>query len=80
MDCTRVNVTLNKEEMDIVTSISKKKKISKSAVLRKALEMWIEDNEDKILLKYAMESEKRWIENGCKTISHEEMWNLDDGK
>lgn len=69
----RVNVTFNESDAEILHLISKKKKISMSALIRKVTEDWLEDYEDMLLSKKAEEAEKRWIDGGCETISHEEL-------
>lgn len=70
----RVQVTLNPDDMEIVQLIANKKHMSMSAVIKKVVEDWLEEYEDMILARRAEEAEKRWIEGGCKTISHEELW------
>jgi predicted DNA-binding protein len=69
----RVNVTLNPSDAEVMHLICKKKNISMSALVRKVVEDWLEDYEDMLLAKRAEEAEKRWIEGGRKTISHEEL-------
>jgi predicted DNA-binding protein len=54
--------------------------MSASSLVRKVIEDWLEEYEDMLLARRAEEIEKRWIENGCKTISHEEMWKRLDSK
>ena len=69
----RVNVTFNPDDEECMLLICKKKNISMSALVRKVVEDWLEEYEDMLLARRAEEAEKRWIENGCKTISHEEL-------
>lgn len=76
----RVYVTFNENDMEIMQLICKKKKISMSGLIRKVLEDWLEEYEDMLLARRAEEAEKRWIENGCQTISHEELWDRLDTK
>lgn len=76
----RINVTFNEDDAEIIQMISKKKKMSASSLVRKVIEDWLEEYEDMLLARRAEEIEKRWIENGCKTISHEEMWKRLDSK
>ena len=70
----RINVTLDSQDLDVIQIISNKKKISMSSVIKNMVHEWIEDYEDLILSKRAEEAEKKWEENGKKTISHEEFW------
>ena len=69
----RVNVTLRENDMEILKLICKKKKMSLSSVVCKVLEDWLEEYEDMILAQRAEEAEKRWIQDGCKTVSIEEL-------
>lgn len=70
----RINVVLNPDDSEIIDLICKKRKITRAGLVRKVLEDWLEDYEDMLLARRAEEAEKRWIEGGCKTISHEELW------
>jgi predicted DNA-binding protein len=69
----RVNVTFNPNDAEVMQLICEKKKISMSALVRKVVEDWLEEYEDMLLARRAEEAEKRWIEGGRKTISHEEL-------
>lgn len=69
----RVQVTLNPDDMEIISMISKKKHMSMSAVIKKVVEDWLEEYEDMLLARRAEEAEKTWFKEGCKTISHEEI-------
>ena len=71
----RLQVTLNPDDMDIIQLIANKKHMSMSAVVKKVVEDWLEEYEDMLLARRAEEIEKKWIEGGCKTISHEDLWN-----
>ena len=71
----RLQVTLNPDDMDIIQLIANKKHMSMSAVVKKVVEDWLEEYEDMLLARSAEEIEKKWIEGGCKTISHEDLWN-----
>jgi predicted DNA-binding protein len=44
-----------------------------SGLVRKVIEDWLEDYEDMLLARRAEEAEERWIKDGCKTISGEEL-------
>jgi len=70
----RLQVSLNQDDMEIINIIANKKKMSMSAVVKKVVEDWLEEYEDMLLARRAEEIEKKWIEGGMKTISHEEMW------
>lgn len=70
----RLQVTLNPDDMEIIEIIANKKHMSMSAVVKKVVEDWLEEYEDMLLARRAEEKEKKWIEGGCKTISHEELW------
>lgn len=69
----RINVTFNLNDAEILKLISKKKRMSMSALIRKVMEDWLEDYEDLLLIKRAKRVEKVWFAGGCKTISHEEL-------
>src|SRR5947209_4132749 len=69
----RVNVTFNPNDAEILKLICDKKKMSLSGLVRKVVENWLEEYEDILLAKRAEEAERRWIEGGMKTISHEEL-------
>lgn len=76
----RISVTLNSEDAEIIEMICKQKKMSMSSLAKKVIEDWLEEYEDMLLARRAEEAEKRWIEDGCKTISHEELWKRLDIK
>lgn len=69
----RINVTFNPNDAEILQIISAQKKMSLSSLIRKVLEDWLEEYEDIILARRAEEAEKRWVEGGRKTLSHEEV-------
>ena len=69
----RLQVTFNADDLEIISLIAKKKKISMSAVVKKIVEDWLEEYEDMLLARRAEEAEKKWIEGGRKTISHQEL-------
>ena len=71
----RVNVTFNKSDNEVMHLICKQKKITMSALVRKVVEDWLEEYEDMLLARRAEEAEKKWIEGGCKTYTHEQVWN-----
>jgi predicted DNA-binding protein len=69
----RVNVTFNPSDAEVMKMICAKKNISMSGLVRKVVEDWLEEYEDMLLARRAEEAEKRWIEDGCKTVSLEEL-------
>ncbi|MCE2983580.1 MAG: DUF6290 family protein [Parachlamydia sp.] len=69
----RVNVTFNPSDAEMMQMICSKKGISLSSLVRKVIEDWLEEYEDSLLAKRAEEAEKRWIDSGSPTISHEEL-------
>lgn len=69
----RINVTFNPNDAEILKLVSKKKRMSMSALIRKVMEDWLDDYEDLLLVKRAKMVEKVWVTGGCKTISHEEL-------
>lgn len=69
----RINVTFNPNDAEILQLICDKKKMSLSGLVRKVVEDWLEEYEDMLLAKRAEEAERRWIEGGMKTISHEDL-------
>lgn len=69
----RVNVTFSESDAEIMQMICKRERLTMSGLIRKVMEDWLEDYEDMLLSKRAEEAEKRWIDGGRKTISHEEM-------
>lgn len=70
----RVHVTFNPNDAECLHLVCKKKKLSMSGLVRKVVEDWLEDYEDMLLARRADAIEEKWIKEGCKTISHEEMW------
>lgn len=69
----RINVSLNPSDLEMMGILCKKKGLSMSSLAKKMIEDWLEDYEDMLLARRAEEAEKRWIEDGCQTISHEEL-------
>jgi hypothetical protein len=69
----RINVSLNPSDFEVMGILFEKKKISMSSLAKKMIEDWLEDYEDMLLAKRAEEAEKRWIDEGSQTISHEEL-------
>lgn len=69
----RVNVSLNPNDVEIMEILCEKKHMSMSSLAKKMIEDWLEDYEDMLLARRAEEAEKRWMEDGCKTVSHEEL-------
>ncbi len=69
----RINVTFNPNDAEVLQLICDKKKMSLSGLVRKVVEDWLEEYEDILLAKRAEEVERRWIEGGMKTVSHEEL-------
>lgn len=69
----RINVSLNPSDLEVMGMLCEKKKISMSSLAKKMIEDWLEDYEDTSLARRAEEAEKRWIEEGSQTISHEEL-------
>lgn len=70
----RVNVTFAESDAEMIHIICKQNKISMSELIRRVMEDWLEEHEDKILAKRADEADERWKKRGRKTISHEELW------
>ena len=70
----RVNVTFSESDVEMMQIICKKKKISKSLLIRKVMEDWLEEYEDMLLAKRADKADEKWEKGGRKTISHEELW------
>lgn len=69
----RINVTLNPSDLEVMEILCEKKMMSMSSLAKKMIEDWLEDYEDMLLAKRAEEAEKKWIEEGRQTISHEEL-------
>ena len=69
----RINITLNPSDIEIMQILCEKKQISMSSLAKKMIEEWLEDYEDMLLARRAEEAEKRWIDEGSNTISHEEL-------
>lgn len=69
----RVNVTFNPNDAEILQLICSRKKISMSGLVRKVVEDWLEEYEDILLAKRTEEAERQWMEEGMKTVSHEEL-------
>ncbi len=69
----RINVSLNPSDLEMMAILCKKRKISMSSLAKKMIEDWLEDYEDMLLARRAEEAEKKWIDEGCQTISHEEL-------
>lgn len=69
----RINVTLNPSDVEVMHILCEKKKISMSSLAKKIIEDWLEEYEDMLLSRKAEEAEKKWVEEGCQTISHEEL-------
>jgi len=69
----RINVTFNHSDAEVLKLICHKKNISMSSLVRKVIEKWLEDYEDMQLAKIAEDAEKKWIEDGSKTYTIEEI-------
>jgi len=69
----RIYVTLDPSDAEIIQILSHNEEMSMSAIIKKMVEKCIEEHEDYLLAKRADEAEKKWIEGGRKTISHEEL-------
>lgn len=69
----RINVTLNPSDLEVMEILCEKKRMSMSSLAKKMIEEWLEDYEDMMLARRAEEAEKRWIEEGRQTVSHEEL-------
>ncbi len=69
----RINITLNRSDMEVMQLLCDKKQMSMSSLAKKMIEDWLEEYEDMLIAKRAEEAEKRWIEEGSQTISHEEL-------
>lgn len=70
----RVSVTLNNSDAEVMRILCKKKSLSMSALVKRMVEDWLEDYEDMLLFRRAVEAEKKWEEAGRPTIKHEELW------
>lgn len=70
----RVNVTFSEGDDALIHMICKKRKISKSHLVRKVMEDWLEDYEEMLLAERAEKAEEKWEKGGQKTVSHEELW------
>ena len=60
----RVNVTFSESDAEVLQIICKKKKISKSSLIRKVMEDWLEEYEDMLLAKRAEAAEEKWKKGG----------------
>ena len=69
----RINITLNVSDIEVMQILCDKKQMSMSSLAKKMIEDWLEEYEDMLLAKRAEKAEKRWIEEGSQTISHEEL-------
>ena len=69
----RINVTLNPSDLEMMELLCEKKQMSMSSLAKKMIEEWLEEYEDRLLADRAEKAEKRWIEGGKKTVSHEEL-------
>jgi hypothetical protein len=69
---SRINVTLDADDLQIVQLLSHKQKLSMSAVIKNMVHDWLEEYED---LKLIEKIEKREQENN-PLISHEEYWEI----
>jgi predicted DNA-binding protein len=69
----RVSVSLNPSDVEVMHLICEKRKMSMSSLTKKIVEDWLEEYEDTLLSKRAEDAERRFIEGGCKTVSHEEL-------
>lgn len=72
MPWNSVTVTFSESDAEMLHNICKKKKISVSGLIRKVMEDWLEDYEDRLLAKRADEADEK--NGGRKTLSHEELW------
>jgi len=70
----RVQVSLDPSDFEIIELLSERDKLSKSEVMNKIVHVWLEEYEDFLLAKMAEEAHNEWVKDGCKTITHEEMW------
>ena len=64
---------MNPGDLEVMEILCEKKNISMSSLAKKMIEDWLEDYEDMLLARRAEEAEKRWIEVGSQTISHEDL-------
>lgn len=69
----RVHVTFNPSDAEVMKLICEKKQMSMSALVRKVVEDWLEDYEDMLLARRAEKVEEEWLQQGGKTISHEDL-------
>jgi len=71
---SRIYVSFNESDADIIKTICEKKKVSRSSLVRRVMEEWLEDYEDHLLARRA-EAILDKIEKGeTRTVDHEEMW------
>ncbi len=74
MKSSRISVSLNETDAEVMQLLCQKKKTSMSSLAKKMIEDWLEGYEDTSLSKRADEAFERWEKGGKKTISHEELW------
>lgn len=70
----RINVTFSEDDAEMMQIICRKKKMSKSGLIRKVMEEWLEEYEDMLLARRAEKADEKWEKGGRKTVSHEELW------
>lgn len=70
----RIQVSLDPDDFEIIKILSRQRKQSASSIINRLVHESLEEYEDYLLLRQAEEAEKRWIESGRPTISHEELW------
>lgn len=70
----RINVTFSEDDAEMMQIICRKKKMSKSGLIRKVMEEWLEEYEDMLLARRAEKADEKWEKGGKKTVSHEELW------
>lgn len=70
----RVQVTLDKEELELVNILAEKKGKTVSAVVKKMVEEWLDHYEDMQFSILAMQAEEE--SKGKPTYSFEEVWKL----
>jgi hypothetical protein len=66
----RINVTFDKEDLELIQILSEKKELSLSGLVQHIVHEWLEEYEDVLLLKRIEEIENDTV----KYVSHDEFW------
>lgn len=64
-----IKVNFSKSDIEIMQIICKRKKISKSLLIRKVIKGWLEEYEDELLARRAEKAEEKWEKRGRKTVN-----------